>query len=266
MLVMETIFRWSTPVLYGLCAFFYIKQFVNKEQREKLLDALNALITVSFTLFLVFRSINQHRCPFGSVPEAVLFSMWMLTITYYLIERYANTRSVGILVLPVNFVVCLLCAVFLNTGQSLPAGYRGFFFPFHVTLSLTGYCAFLLSLIIGILNLVHINALKQKRIGFFYSRLPSLGTLDRLVMICVGVGLIFLLGGMVVGELWTRHINVNLFSISTKKIATLLTWCIYAFQFISIKRLGWTGRRSAIISVIGFIMLLISLSLGRHGY
>ncbi|MFH1760708.1 MAG: cytochrome c biogenesis protein CcsA, partial [bacterium] len=262
----ELIFRWLSPFFLALCSFFYIHRVFNANQQKTYITLFKSLAIICLTLFLTVRSLNEHRCPFGTIPEAVLFFCWMSIIAYFIIEYFGRTRAMGLLVMPASFVICLTGAVFLGKGNPLPENLKGFFFSFHVTLSLIGYCAFFLSFICSVLYLIHLKELTEKRFGFLYTRLPSLDTLDRLILVCLKVGLIFLFSGIVQGEIWARHLNIKIVSLNIKKAAAMSTWCVYVFQYITIKLFGWTGKRSAIISIIGFLMILLSLSLGRHGF
>jgi ABC-type transport system involved in cytochrome c biogenesis permease subunit len=39
----------------------------------------------------------------------------------------------------------------------------------------------------------------------------------------------------------------------------VLTWAVYSFAMVARKTLGWTGRRAAWLSALGFVIVLLNL-------
>jgi ABC-type transport system involved in cytochrome c biogenesis permease subunit len=109
--------------------------------------------------------------------------------------------------------------------------------------------------------------IKKKQLGYFYTRLPSLQTLDVMNSRAVTIGWIFLTLGVAVGALWTAQARVaapndpNLMAMSLddpKVLGAVITWLVYSFAVLSRRTMGWTGRRAAWLSALGFAIVLLN--------
>ncbi len=83
----------------------------------------------------------------------------------------------------------------------------------------------------------------------------------------VTLGWLFLTIGVVVGAVWTAQArslapdNPNLQAMvlgDPKILVALLTWAVYSFAVVARRTLGWTGRRAAWLSTVGFMIVLLN--------
>src|SRR4030095_13025112 len=97
---------------------------------------------------------------------------------------------------------------------------------------------------------------------------PSLQVLDVMNSRAVTVGWVFLTFGVIVGAVWTAQArdlaptnqNLQAMSVDDPKIfVALLTWGVYSFAVLARKTLGWTGRRAAWLSAVGFAFAMVKL-------
>ena len=74
--------------------------------------------------------------------------------------------------------------------------------------------------------------------------------------------------GVVVGVVWAAQAlaltpdnsNLRAMSLQDPKIfIAVLTWAVYSFAMFARKTLGWTGRRAAWLSALGFVIVLLNL-------
>jgi ABC-type transport system involved in cytochrome c biogenesis permease subunit len=72
---------------------------------------------------------------------------------------------------------------------------------------------------------------------------------------------------MIVGAIWTGQARayaavdprVQNISLGDPKIfVALVCWMMYSFQVFAARRLGWGGRRTAYLSVLGFVIVLLN--------
>jgi ABC-type transport system involved in cytochrome c biogenesis permease subunit len=77
----------------------------------------------------------------------------------------------------------------------------------------------------------------------------------------------FLTFGVIVGAVWTAQArtiapddpNLRAMSIDDPKIfVALLTWAVYAFAVFARRTLGWSGRRAAWLSSLGFAFAMVN--------
>jgi ABC-type uncharacterized transport system permease subunit len=83
----------------------------------------------------------------------------------------------------------------------------------------------------------------------------------------MAVGWVFLTVGVSVGVIWTAQAralapddpNLRAMSLDDPKIFfAVLTWAVYSFALFARTRLGWTGRRAAWLSFVGFAIVLLN--------
>ena len=140
-------------------------------------------------------------------------------------------------------------------------------FALHVSSLLFAYASFALACVIGITYVLLFKEIKAKHLGFFYKRLPSLQRLDAMNVRAVTIGWIFLTIGVGVGAIWTVQARADAvldprlraMSIFDPKIAVaVLSWAIYSFQLYARRAIGWSGRRAAWLSTVGFAIVLVN--------
>lgn len=131
-------------------------------------------------------------------------------------------------------------------------------FPIHATFSLLGYVFFFLSFATGLFYLLQERSIKFKIFRWSLKRMPPLVELDLMNYRTVQFGFTFITLGMLTGSIWSEKLWGSLWNWDPKEVLTLLLLVIYAsylhLRFIA----GWKGRKSAILSVVGFILVLIA--------
>ncbi len=131
-------------------------------------------------------------------------------------------------------------------------------FPIHVTFSITGYVFFFLSFAAGLFYLLQERNIKLKILRWSPKRIPSLVELDFMNYRTVQFGFTFITLGILTGSLWSERLWGSVWNWDPKEVLALLVWIIYA-SYLHLRLIaGWKGRKSAILSVIGFILFLIA--------
>lgn len=112
--------------------------------------------------------------------------------------------------------------------------------------------------------------LLKKVIGTF-----SLSTeiLDDITYKSIAIGFpIFTLGGLIFGAIWADQAWGVYWSWDPKETWSLITWFAYAFYLHSRLLRGWRGKKSAVVAVVGFVMVIFTylgvnlLLSGLHSY
>lgn len=116
------------------------------------------------------------------------------------------------------------------------------------------------------------------RYGYILKRVVSafnLSTtiLDEITYKTIAVGFpIFTMGGVIFGAIWADQAWGTYWSWDPKETWSLITWFAYAFYLHVRLMRGWKGRKAAIVSVIGFVVVVftylgVNLFLsGLHAY
>ena len=238
----------------------YIVFFVN--QKEKMRAVARRILLLSGvlqTLYIVTRYILAGHTPIASEHESVFFFVWATTWAYlsfrwrYTVKNFGTFTSILILVL------VGISAVASKEIIPLPPELRSWWLPVHAGVTIVAYGFLGLAFVGGLMYLVQEWELKSKRLGYFFSRLPSLKALDQLNSHCVTTGFIFLTLGILSGTLWARQIVGSYWRWDPKEIWSLITWFIYLIQFHQRITVGWRGKKAAVMAIIGFCAVIFTL-------
>jgi ABC-type uncharacterized transport system permease subunit len=108
--------------------------------------------------------------------------------------------------------------------------------------------------------------IKSHRLGGLFKRLPSLSDMDNSVMRVDALGLGLFILGTATGFLWMEIVVGIPTHISLKiGLASLVLIAYLGEHLLRIGR-GWTGQRACVMSVAGFVFVLVTLLAGRHGF
>jgi len=88
----------------------------------------------------------------------------------------------------------------------------------------------------------------------------------------VAIGFLLLSIGIITGAVWANYAWGSYWSWDPKETWSLITWFVYAAFIHARLTRGWRGRRTAILSIIGFAAVLFTflgvnfLLSGLHSY
>ena len=237
----------------------------------------NPIVGRSATTLLVFGAlahtfvIGMLTMEFGHVPvagatSAISTFVWLLALSYLYTEMVTDERSMGVFILPL--IVALQAIPATRPSVEVSADVlRGPLFGVHVSSLLFAYASFALACVIGITYMLQFKEIKAKHLGFFYTRLPSLQVLDRMNHVAIVIGWIFLTIGVIVGFVWAAQAKsyaagspqVQAMSLTDPKIlVAIVCWVIYSFELFAARLIGWGGRKTAYLSLIGFTVVMFN--------
>ena len=218
------------------------------------------------TFVIGMQTMEVRHLPFANFSRAVSSFVWLLTLSYLYLELTTDERSMGVFILPVIIGLQLIPVLHPGVERADPVLDSPWFWV-HVSSLLFAYASFALAGVLGVTYMLQFKEIKKKHLGYFYTRLPSLQILDVMNSRAVTVGWTFLTFGVIVGAVWTAQArtiapddpNLRAMSIDDPKIfVALLTWLVYAFAVFARRTLGWTGRRAAWLSSVGFAFAMVN--------
>ncbi len=154
------------------------------------------------TVYNVLRGIHFRHHPMANIYEILSVTALALAIVYLLAEFWRKNKSTGVFVLPFVFLIQISSAIGIGPTHEIKPILQDAWFGFHTGSITLAYCAFFLSAVYGIMLLLLHSALRKKKFGLLFDRLPSLTTLARMNMGSTLVGFVFLTFSIVVGMLW----------------------------------------------------------------
>ena len=219
---------------------------------------------LSHTFVIGMQTMEAGHVPVAGATSAISTFVWLLALSYLYIEMTTDERAMGVFILPLLVALQAIPAFRPGVEDRAPV-LQGPLFGVHVSSLLFAYASFALACMIGITYVLLFKEIKAKHLGFFYQRLPSLQTLDVMNARAIVVGWLFLTCGLVVGGIWATQIggstdpHAQAMSIADPKIlVALLSWGMYSFALFARKAIGWSGRRAAYLSAIGFVVILLN--------
>jgi len=260
-----TMASWLPAVLYAAAAAAYLANFAQpKPGLGRAATTLLGAGVLAHTFLIGMQTVQAGYAPLVGTTAAVSAFVWLLGLAYLYIELSTDERAMGAFVTVLMAALAILPA--LNPGvESRPPLLRSPLFTIHVLSLLFAYASFALAFVLGITYVLLFKEIKAKHLGFFYARLPSLQALDMMNARAIGVGWALLTAGVIVGAVWATQVHASpdpharAMSFADPKILlALLCWAMYTFAFVARGVIGWSGRRAAWLSAIGFVIVLLN--------
>jgi ABC-type transport system involved in cytochrome c biogenesis permease subunit len=254
-------------VLYAAAGIAYAVHFANRQPHAgRTATALLILAALAHTFVIGMQTMEVRHVPFANPSRAISTFVWLLALSYLYLETTTDERSMGVFIMPM--LVGLQTIPALSPGvENVDPVLDSPWFWVHVSSLLFAYASFGLAGVLGLTYMVQFKEIKKKHLGYFYTRLPSLQTLDVMNSRAVAIGWLFLTVGVVVGAIWTAQArvaapndpNLQLMALNDPKIfVAVLTWAVYSFAVLARRTMGWTGRRAALLSAVGFAIVLLN--------
>ncbi len=134
------------------------------------------------------------------------------------------------------------------------------YFKAHIVTIYLSYAAFLAASIAAALYLIQNNALKNKRTGILFNRLPGLSFLDKLNYMAISLGFPMLTVSILTGFIWAKGISGGYWpDYSSRQIFSIIIWLIYAVILHVRLSAKLRGRKVALLSLFAFCVIAFSL-------
>jgi ABC-type transport system involved in cytochrome c biogenesis permease subunit len=252
-------------IFYAAAAAAYGAHFAWRDDRiGRFATALLGSGLVAHTFLIGMQTVQAGHAPLVGTTAAISAFVWLLGLAYLYLELTSNERSFGVFVAVLLVVLGVIPALDDQLSER-PAVLQSPLFTIHVMAMLFAYASFALAGILGLTYVLMFKEIRAKHLGFFYARLPSLRTLDVMNGRAVVVGWVFLTIGVVVGAFWAMQVQhspdprVQAMSLGDPKIlVAVVCWVLYTFAVYARRAIGWSGRRAAWLSTVGFVVVLLN--------
>jgi cytochrome c-type biogenesis protein CcsB len=196
--------------------------------------------------------------PVGNLRQSLSFAGWAVAGVFLVIQFKYGLKVLGVYAAPFIALIMVIASQIPNTPAQTTQLLRSFWLIIHVAVVFIGEAGFALACGLGILYLLQENAIKTKKQRFFFKRLPSLDVLDSTGYICMVIGFTMLTLGLITGFVYAKSIWGHFWSWDPKEVWSGITWLFYAVLLHQRLTAGWRGRRSAVMAIIGFAVLIFT--------
>ena len=269
--------------IYMISAACYLVGLIkNQTSPAKLGRGFLLIALAAHTASLVVITVAIGRPPFLNLYEYMLSFTWAAAVVYITTELLTKNSALG------GFCVPLVTA-FVFFTQRLPNGkiddaimpaLRSAWRVPHVASAILAYGAFLIAFALAVMYLlrdavdakVAKDPAKAAGMSFWASRLPSTKLLDQTIHRTVAFGFLMQTLLVIIGAIWAQFAWGRYWGWDPKETWSLITWLIYATYLHTRLVMGWRGRKSAWLAIIGFavtVFTLIGVSFlfqGLHSY
>lgn len=246
--------------LYVAALAVYIGHFVNGEAWQRSLSRV--LITVLIgvhALLLVGIGFAYRELPLISKENVFSMLALSLAVVYRILEIRFKVKATGAFVILAAAVFHLLSWPQVSAQPKIVPILQNPFFGVHVVLAILGYTSFVVSVVYGGLYLALFRAIKEKKFGLVFQRMPALDLLSRMNAHAAITGFGFLSVSMALGVLLSLHLKVRFLTDPTF-IQSLVTWVGYGAFVAVYHGLRWRGLRQVYCSMGSFALLLCSVA------
>lgn len=254
-------------VLYALAGAAYALHFARRQpSMGRAATTLLLFAALAHTFVIGMQTMEVRHVPFANPSRAVSTFVWLLTLAYLYLELTTDERAMGVFIMPIVVGLQTIPTIYPGVENADPVLDSPWFWV-HVSSLLFAYATFALAGMLGVTYLLQFTEIKKKHLGYFYERLPSLQTLDVMNFRAVVFGWACLTVGVAAGAWWASQArlvspddpNIQAMALGDPKVfIAVVTWAVYSFAIGARHAFGWTGRRAAWLSAIGFACVLLN--------
>ena len=210
------------------------------------------------TLDVGYQYYSLGVAPVLTLKSSLSFFAWTLLLVYLLFHLKFRLMVLGSFVAPVAACLLILSSTLPTAEVMVKPIFRSLWLPVHIGTAFVGNGFFAVTFVAAIMYLLQESQIKRKRLGTLYTRLPSLETLDSINHFALICGFTFMTAGMITGAIYAQVALGSYWRWDPKEVCSLLAWTFYAVLLHERLAVGWRGRRAALLSLFGFLVLVLA--------
>ena len=208
----------------------------------------------------------------SNLYESLVFFSWTIGVIYMVMEYKYKNHLIGAFAMPLAFLSLAYASLSPNINdkiQPLIPALKSNWLIAHVITCFVGYAAFAVAF--GV-SFMYLCKRRERAVqGTLFHRLPDAAALEELTHQMIMFGFLFLSIGIITGAVWANSAWGRYWGWDPKETWSLITWFVYATLLHARMMRGWSGRRIAYLSILGFMAVLftyfgVNLLPGLHSY
>ncbi len=260
-----TNFYWVhfSLVFYAIAALLYLSRLVFK---ARVLSGLGKrFLLLGFILQSVAVGVQFYHTGYPFLitsGDSYFFSAWVLAGLFLLLSVRFHFEIAGSVFIPMILILSVFAHLKTQSYGIQDSMMKSPWAAIHIVFAFLAFSIFCLCFMMGLLFLFQEYKLKHKQMSS--EKLPSLEVLEQIHYKALGVGFILLTFGIISGSAWAKTVKGVYFFDDPRQLWTLIAWLLYAFFFQVRFSAGWRGRRSIVLSLLGFVVILFTFLEVQH--
>ncbi|MFF5791790.1 c-type cytochrome biogenesis protein CcsB [Paeniglutamicibacter sp. NPDC012692] len=249
-----------------------------KRMAAKVAVSLTWLGVLIHGFAVVSRGIAAGRVPWGNMYEFLSTGSFIVAFVFSVVLLKKDLRFMGTFV--IGLVTVMLCGAtmgFPTPVAHLVPALQSYWLIIHVSIAVSASALFTISFAMNVLQLVQharVEALAAgKKDKFpFMGLVPSAGALENFAYRINAVAFVMWTFTVMAGAIWAEAAWGRYWGWDTKEVWSFVIWVVYAGYLHARATGGWTGARSAWLSIIGYLCLVFNFTIvniyfnGLHSY
>lgn len=241
------------------------------------------LMAVAATLHgvgVILRGIAASRVPWANMYEFSITGSFVIVSIFLMALAIKDIRLIATFVSGFALLVLgVATSVFYVEVKSLMPALQSYWLVIHVTVAILATAFFNIAAALSIAYVLKtaawletsklkLVATAKKILGLF----PTIDKIERLAYRFNIIGFILWTFTLIAGAIWAERAWHRYWGWDTKEVWTFIIWTIYAGYLHAHATRGWTGKRSAWLSIVGFVAIMFNFTIvnlffkGLHVY
>jgi ABC-type uncharacterized transport system permease subunit len=229
-----------------------------------------ALPAATLGVFFHFVSLMErlqaahHTLPVNTQEMQSVMGL-LLAVGFLLVAVRYKTLTLGLVVLPVAFLLTLLSAFVPGEPVFTSDLLRNGWILFHVVMLLAAYAALFFSLLGNVLYRIQELALKSKKARGPLNWLPPLATMDQISYLALLIGFPCMTAGLLAGSMIAQETYGPTYFADPKVLLSFVMWGCYVCMIFIRRNVGIRGRRAVFISVFAVVVAVAVWAANKFG-
>ncbi|MEY4390789.1 MAG: hypothetical protein RLZZ400_532 [Actinomycetota bacterium] len=255
----------------------------SKESAPKIERAAFAILAVAALIHgigVVMRGISAGRVPWANMYEFSISGAFIVVVIYLFASRVKDLRIIATFVNAFALLVLgTATTLFYVQIKTLMPALQSYWLVIHVTVAVLATAFFNIAAALSIAYLVRESKWLQtpknkalKAVSRVLKLFPEKVRLERLQVVFNSIGLVLWTFTLIAGAIWAQRAWHRFWGWDTKEVWTFIIWTLYAGYFHATSTRGWTGKRAAWLSLVGFAAIIFNFTIvnlffkGLHVY
>ena len=248
-----------TLMLFLASSLLFFIQIIFKKKIFGILGLIMLGLGIAGATFaLILRWKIAGHIPLSNTYETMITLAWMTGIGYIFLYKIDSNKILAFTVSIIIVLVLAFTSLIDDNPRPLIPALQSNWLTVHVLFCFIGYAAFAISFGVSIIYLIFNNKINMN--------------LERVIYKTILLGVPFLTLGIVTGAIWANRAWGRYWGWDPKETWSLITWFIYTIYLHSRYLKGWKGRKTAWLSIAGFLFVLFTyfgvnyILAGLHSY